>query len=159
MLGSLMAIETTLDAAECTRRAERLSKRGKLPGYQPDPGLFSCAAFGAPFDYRLVAEHTGGRLTFRAERLTKLPAIYAIVLAVTVWPGVVFTDSLLNTWFGWYPNPWWFTWAWYIPLTLIPIPWIWRSVSRKSKASALGHAYEQLERLAAAMDGELVENQ
>jgi hypothetical protein len=158
MLASLPAITTPHDSAECKRRAERLSKRGKLPGYEPDPGLFACAAFGAPFDYRLVANHAEGRLTFRAERLKKLPAIYAIVLAITVWPGVVFTDSLLNTWFGWYPNAWWFTWAWYIPLTLFPIPWIWRSVARKSRASALGHAYEQIEKLAATMDGELVES-
>lgn len=159
LLLALPSISTPLGATECKSRASRLSTRGKLPGYAPEPGLFSCAAFGAPFDYRLVAEHDAGdtdhRLTFRAERLRRLPWIYAVVLAVTVWPGVVFTDSILNTWFGWYPNPWWFTWAWYIPITLIPIPWIWRSVARKSRASALGHAYEQIEKLASAVEGEL----
>lgn len=166
MLADLPEITTPHDAAECLRRAERLSKRGKLPGFARSaakgPGLFTCAAFGAPFDYQLIIDHwqmgNDRGITFRAERLKRLPTIYAIVLALTVWPGVIFTDSLLNTWFGWYPNPWWFTWAWYIPLTLFPIPWIWRSVSRKSEASALGHAYEQIEKLTATMDGEFIEN-
>ncbi len=157
MLGNLPSITTELDPAECQARAAKLSKRGKLPGYAPDPGLFSCAAFGAPFDERLVAQHTGSGVSFRAERLKKLPVIYAVVLALTVWPGVVFMDSLLNTWFGWYPNPWWFTWAWYIPLTALPIPWLWRSLTRKSRASALGHAHEQIARLASALEGELTE--
>lgn len=156
MLRALPAIATPLDAGECSLRAERLSKQGKLAGYAPGPGLFSCAAFGAPFDYRLLAEHTAGSVRFRAQRLRKLPTIYAGVLALTVWPGVVLTHSLLNTWFSWYPQVWWATWAWYVPLTLLPIPWAWRTVARKSRASALGHAHEQIARLAQALDGELV---
>ncbi|MEO1584011.1 MAG: hypothetical protein AAFR96_05490 [Planctomycetota bacterium] len=169
LLESLPEVRTPHDHAECLARAERLSKRGKLPGFAKSPaadpkarkGLFTCSAFGAPFDFRLVVDHwqiEGTRtLSFRAEPLKKLPAVYAAVLAFTVWPGVVFTDSLLNTWFGWYPNAWWFTWAWYIPLTLLPLPWVWRSITRKSRAAALVHAYEQIERLTAAVDGEYVD--
>lgn len=165
MLEDLPEVKTPHDAAECVKRARRLSTRGKLPGFvdtsEAGPGLFTCAAFGAPFDYRLVIDHWNigafNAITFRAERLKKLPTIFAIVLAITVWPGVVFTDSLLNTWFGWYPNPWWFTWAWYIPLTLIPIPWIWRSVANKSRASALLHGHEQIDKIIAAIDGEIMD--
>lgn len=164
MLADLPEITTPHDAAEALSRAKKLSQRGKLPGFAPSPakgpGLFTCAAFGAPFDYRLIIDHweMGGDrgMTFRADRLKKLPTIFAVVLAFTVWPGVVFTDSLLNTWFGWYPNPWWFTWAWYIPLTAIPIPWIWRSVSRKSQASALVHAYEQIDKITTAVEGDYI---
>ncbi|MEM8757988.1 MAG: hypothetical protein AAGF47_09425 [Planctomycetota bacterium] len=157
MLAQLPAIATDLSAADIAERARRMSTNGKLPGHASDPGLFSCAAFGNPFDYRLVATKSDDRLSFQAERLKKLPTIYAIALAVTVWPGVVFTDSLLNTWFSWYPNASWITWAWYIPLTLIPIPWIWRSLARKSQASALVHAHEQIAKIATALDGEVVE--
>ncbi len=165
MLDDLPEVRTPHDAAECVNRARRLSTRGKLPGFVDTsangPGLFTCAAFGAPFDYRLVIDHWNigdfNAITFRAERFKKLPAIFALVLVLTVWPGVVLTDSLLNTWFAWYPNPWWFTWAWYIPLTALPIPWIWRSVAAKSRASALLHGHEQIDRIIAALDGEIME--
>lgn len=158
MLRSLPSVRTPLNAEEIASRAARLSRNGKLPGYEPSPGLFSCAAFGAPFDYRLVATHGPDGLVFRAHRLAKLPVIYAVVLAVTVWPGVLLTDSLLKSWFAWYPGAWWVTWSWYIPLTLFPIPWIWRSIARKSRASALVHAHEQIGTIASAVDGEVVES-
>ncbi|MEO0477103.1 MAG: hypothetical protein AAF085_14200 [Planctomycetota bacterium] len=163
MLEDLPEVKTPHDAAECVKRAKRLSTRGKLPGFvdtsKDGPGLFTCAAF----DYRLVIDHWNigafNAITFRAERLKKLPIIYAVVLAITVWPGVVFTDSLLNTWFGWYPNPWWFTWAWYIPMTAFPIPWIWRSVANKSRASALLHGHEQIDKIIAALDGAIMDKE
>jgi hypothetical protein len=160
-LASLPPIRTCLGPEQVLGRVQQLSRRGKLPGLVAGPGrdaqgLFSVAAFGAPFDYRLVAVHAQDHVRFTARRLGRLPAIYAAVLALTVWPGVIFTDSLLNTWFNWYPNDWWVTWAWYIPLTAGPIPWIWRSVADKSRASALGHAHEQIAAIAQAIEGEPV---
>lgn len=158
MLAKLPRVRTALSAEEIARRAARQSERGKLPGYEPraGDGLFACAAFGNPFDYRLVARHEGGEVRFTAKLKSRSPAIFWVVMAFTVWPGVIFTDSLLNTWFAWYPNQTWITYAWYVPLTLLPLPWLHRKVMARTRAAALVHAHEQIERLAAALDGEVV---
>lgn len=159
MLAGLPHVLTELDRDEIARRAKRLSERGKLPGYEGNPGdgLFECAAFGNPFDYRLVASHETGKLSFQAKLKAKMPAIFWVVLVFTIWPGVLFTDSLLNTWFGWYPNETWITYAWYMPLTVLPLPWLHKSVMAKTRLAALVHAHEQIHRIAKAVDGEVNE--
>lgn len=159
MLASLPRVRTPLAPEEIARRAARLSERGKLPGYRASPGdgLFECAAFGNPFDYRLVATHQEGELRFDARLRARSPAVFWAAMAFTVWPGVIFTDSLLNTWFGWYPNQTWITYAWYMPLTLLPLPWVHRKAMARTRAAALAHAHEQIHRLAAATDGTVVE--
>lgn len=159
LLAKLPRVRTELSTEEIARRAARQSERGKLPGYKARPadGLFECAAFGNPFDYRLVATHESGEVRFAAKLKPRSPAIFWAVMAFTVWPGVIFTDSLLNTWFGWYPNETWITYAWYIPLTLLPLPWLHKAVMNRTRTAALVHAHEQIHRLADAMDGEVVE--
>ena len=159
MLAALPRVRTELTSEEILRRVRRLSERGKLPGFAApvEGGLFECAAFGNPFDYRLVAQHEGSELRFRVKIKAKMPAIFWGAMAFTVWPGVIFTDSLLNTWFGWYPNETWVTYAWYMPLTLLPLPWLHRSVMRKTRLAALVHAHEQIGRIAPAVDGEVAE--
>ncbi len=159
LLADLPRIRTPLAADEIAGRAARQSERGKLPGFKPNPadGLFECAAFGNPFDYRLVATHESDELRFHAKIKRRSPTIFWVVMALTVWPGVIFTDSLLNTWFGWYPNETWITYAWYIPLTLLPLPWLHKAVMNRTRTAALVHAHEQIQRLAGAMDGEIVE--
>jgi hypothetical protein len=37
------------------------------------------------------------------------------------------------------------TWMWYLPLTVLPIPFVWKSAIKKSKASAHAHAMETIE--------------
>lgn len=159
MLGTLPHIATALDKEEVAKRARRLSERGKLPGYvgNPSGALFACAAFGNPFDYSLLASHEAGKLTFCAKIKPKMPAIFWFVLAFTIWPGVLFTDSLLNTWFGWYPNETWITYAWYLPLTILPLPWLYKAVMARTRLAALVHAHEQINRIAKAVDGEACE--
>lgn len=159
MLASLPRIKTSLTTEDILKRATRQSERGKLPGFKARPadGLFECAGFGNPFDYRLVATHESSEVRFAAKLKAKSPAIFWGVMAFTVWPGVIFTDSLLNTWFGWYPNETWITYAWYLPLTLLPLPWLHKSVMNKTRTAALVHAHEQIHRLAGALDGEVVE--
>jgi hypothetical protein len=39
------------------------------------------------------------------------------------------------------------TWIWYIPLTVVPLPWYWMRMLRNSKVSALEHAQELMERI------------
>ncbi|MFI4873541.1 MAG: hypothetical protein ACIARQ_17155 [Phycisphaerales bacterium JB061] len=163
MLAHLPRIRTGLPSDDILKRATRQSERGKLPGFQARPadGLFECAAFGNPFDYRLVATHEkgneSGEVRFEVKIKRKSPAIFWGAMALTVWPGVIFTDSILNTWFGWYPNETWITYAWYLPLTLLPLPWLHKSVMNKTRTAALVHAHEQIQRLAGALDGEVVE--
>lgn len=157
MLSALPSVRTELAPEEILSRVRRLSERGKLPGFAAPvkDGHFECAAFGNPFDYRLVARHEADKLRFGVRLKPKMPAIFWAVMAFTVWPGVIFTDSLLNTWFGWYPNETWVTYAWYVPLTLVPLPWLHRSVMRKTRLSALVHAHEQIGKIAPAVDGEV----
>lgn len=159
MLANLPSIRTELAPGEIKVRTKRLSERGKLPGYEHEPrdALFACAAFGNPFDYRLLAQHERDALRFRAKLKPKMPAIFWIVIALTIWPGVIFTDSLLNTWFGWYPNETWITYAWYMPLTILPLPWLHMKAMARTRLAALVHAHEQIGRIAKALGGEVVE--
>lgn len=156
-------ITTSMDSERVLAAVRKLSKRGKLPGFETEcPGLFRVAAFATPFDHHLVC-HTatgdiGTELRFVLERLKRVPIIFALVLAFTVWPGVVLTDSLLVTWFGfysrWSSDMWWLTYAWYIPLTAGPIPWMWHAWAKKSRASAQEHAREQIDKIKAAVEAE-----
>ena len=159
LLANLPRVQTSLTAGEILKRAARQSERGKLPGFKsrPSDGLFECAGFGNPFDYRLVATHEPGELRFAAKLKARSPAIFWGAMAFTVWPGVIFTDSLLNTWFSWYPNETWITYAWYLPLTLLPLPWLHKSVMNKTRTAALVHAHEQIHRFAGVIEGEVVE--
>ncbi len=159
MIANLPHIATDLDSNEIAKRARRQSERGKLPGFvatTPD-GLYEANAFGNPFDYRLIASHAPGKLSFTMKIKRKMPIIFWAVMAFTVWPGVLFTDSLLNTWFGWYPNETWITFAWYIPLTVLPLPWLHKAVMARTRLAALVHAHEQIHAIAKSLGGEVNE--
>lgn len=80
----------------------------------------------------------------------RMPWIYALLLIATVWPGVWVTDSMLKTYFSWYTIP---TWWWYLPLSVIPLPWMWRSFMHKSRAAADASAREVITDIAAAVGG------
>ena len=114
-----------------------------------------------PFDYRLVGEFRdaseGSLVGLRLVRLRRMPVLFAAVLAVTIWPGVWLTDSMLVTYFGWYSR-WthsmpWLTYAWYLPLTAAPLPWMWRGFVRKSRAEAVASGAEMAQAVAQAVDG------
>ena len=131
---------------------ERLSKKGKLPGFvrAGDGGLFSVDAQGAPFDRRLVGEavEKDGQTQLRWRLVTprKWPIGIALVLVLTVWPGLPITDSLMQTYlpesYGAWTSGWFKTWMWYLPITVLPIPWFWKSTFAKMRASTLEHAIE-----------------
>jgi len=148
------SLPCALSEGEITSRLEGLAKRGKLAGYESPvkgvPGaLFAVAAFGHVFDYRLIAHSErdeAGRVTLRFTlvQLMRAPLIFALVLILTVWPGVWLTDSMLTSYFSWYTVE---TWKWYLPLTVLPIPFMWRSTHLKSLSAASRHAGEQLEKI------------
>lgn len=151
----LPAVRTPLTPEEILSRLDQASRRGRLPGFVRGGhgGLFAAAAFGQPFDKVLVATATpapggGTALAFRTKLLPKMPAVFAVILALTVWPGVRIMDQLIPASWGWIP-----TWWWYIPLTVLPIPFAWRAAMRKSNASAAESARSAIDQIAQETGG------
>jgi len=164
--GALPEIETSLGEGEILERLGTLSRRGKLPGFEHGghAGLFSVAAFGTYFDRVLVGEADregeGTHLRSRTVLPLKLPVAIGLVLALTVWPGVWLTDSMLATYWGWYgaqvARMGWLTYAWYLPL-MLPLPWMYKRALVRSNAASEASARELIGRVAGALDGRVVE--
>jgi hypothetical protein len=151
----LPAVESRLPPAEVLERAREMSRRGKLPGFaQTSATGFRADAFATPFEHTLSctieAAGDGSRLRFRATMNRRMPWVYALVLLATVWPGVWVTDSMLRTYFSWYTME---TWWWYLPITALPLPWMWSSFLRKSRAGADSSARELIADIASGVDG------
>lgn len=149
---TLPGIPTTLTPEQVRQRLTIASKRGRLAGFNASPpeGMFAVAAHGHPFDGELIAEHSGDRVRFRVRMLRKMPVIFAVVLVVTVYPGEYFMDQLIPGEWGWI-NTWW----WYGPLTVLPLPWMWRSLMRKSRATIDASAREVIGKIAKEIEGQV----
>ncbi len=154
-LDALPQIRTPLEPALIVKRLDVLARRGKLAGFAPGRGdvLFEVACFGEPFDRVLEAraarEGTHTLVRFSTRVLARVPAIFAAVTAITVWPGVWLTDSMLTTYFSWYRIP---TWWWYIPLTVVPLFWMVPRMVRKSERACRESAAHQISAISAALD-------
>jgi hypothetical protein len=84
------------------------------------------------------------------------PWIFALILVLTIWPGVWLTDSMLRSYWDWYSaTPWWSTYVWYMPLTVPFCPVAMRSALRKSRAAAAAEIPAILAKVAAAADGKI----
>jgi hypothetical protein len=70
---------------------------------------------------------------------------------VSIWPGVWFTDSMLSTYFDWYPRSQWFTYAWYIPLSLLGIPAMWKFFKHSEKKTH-AESLEVIKKIAATIE-------
>lgn len=143
--------------------ARALSKQGKLPGYRPGSreraDVVTFHGFGEPWDFEVSAKVEAAksaeakpaecsRVWFQGRVLPKSPTIFALVSIVSVWPGVWLTDSMLKVYFKSYT---WNTYLWYIPLTVLPLPWMaWRMWTRSNR-SAREHAAEKIPLLRDAM--------
>ncbi|MCC6952114.1 MAG: hypothetical protein IT433_11815 [Phycisphaerales bacterium] len=153
----LTEIVTPLEREEILKRLETAARRGRLPGYQPgrDGELFGAEELGHPFDFRLSVRaegvNGGTRLTWTTRMLPKMPTIFGAVLALSVWPGVWLTDSMLRAYFSGYDYR---TWMWYLPVTVLPIPWMWRGFVRRSRESAEGLRDELMAAVSAELNGE-----
>ena len=149
-----------LELGEVRVRLARLSKRGKLAGFrQIDDATLEAGVFGTLYDRVMTidlagAEGGGTRLTMTTRLKRTLPTVVIVVMALALWPGVLLTDSMLSTYFGWYPKAEWVTWAWYVPLMLLAIPVLWKQY-RASEAAAAEHAHEVAQRISATVDGAL----
>jgi len=153
---SLPTIKTDLSADEIRARLLKLSKRGKLAGYNQEPqhGLVSVAAHGTPFDSELIAEFDEGELRFRLRLLPLMPIVFVVMLLVAIWPGLPLTDAFLSS-FEWYArfeaNTGILLWYWYLPLTILPTPFAIKSSLNKSRASAKESAIEATEKIGKAI--------
>jgi len=144
-------IKTGMDTLGIFGALLKLSKSGKLAGYEHNTGSSSAAvdAHGTPFDSDLVIEHLGDSVNFSLKMRHKMPAIFMVLLLVTVWPGLPLTDSFMYS-LGWYERLMGDsidTWMWYLPMTVLPIPFVWKSAIKKSRASAHEHAVETIEKI------------
>ncbi len=160
----IACVETGLTRDQILAGLEALSKKGKLAGFErgrtggagtPGEADARFAAHGHPFDGLVLVRATDGRADFELFMPRKMPVIFGVILALTVWPGLPITDSFLYG-FVWYERlmgltGWLDTWVWYLPLTLLPAPFMLRSVVRKSRTAAMEHARETVERVRAAL--------
>ncbi|MEO1511547.1 MAG: hypothetical protein AAFU70_05700 [Planctomycetota bacterium] len=155
-------IETELGPGEVRERLRTLSRRGKLPGFEPKGDGGRSTAFGAPFDSSLVigVEETGAgaRVALSLERRLRLPLVFGAVFVLAIWPGEPLTDSLLKTYFESYDRwtqewlgGWFGTWMWYYPLTVPFLPPMFLGMLKKSRLAAAEHARELGERIRAVL--------
>jgi len=153
-----------LDPSTVMERLGALAKRGKLPGFEDrseaelvshsNVHAFRVLIFGNPYDRELLGtitpEGEGSKLEFESRLLRKFPTIVIVVMVLALWPGVWLTDSMLATYFSWYPNNFWITAAWYLPLTLLCIPVLWKQF-KKSEAGCAAETSELLKKIATAI--------
>lgn len=156
----LPVVTTKLPPAAALERLDALALRGKLPGFVRDHGNngFRVEVFAEPFDRVMIgraepAPDGSTLLRLRLRTSWKMPLLFLVVTLLTIWPGVWLMDSMLRTYFPGYSMT---TWLWYIPVTVLPLPWVVRGVVRKSQR--LGHesAKEQIARITEAVSGTLV---
>lgn len=156
---TLPEICTSVDPKGVGEALRKMSKRGKLAGYQSGDaeGSAIADAHGTPFDSDLriawASQGDATRVRFDITMRRKMPIVFALILLVTIWPGLPLTDSFMQS-FGWYERLMGDsieTWMWYLPMTVLPAPFAWRSAMKKSKASAHRHARETIEKIRATL--------
>lgn len=131
------------------------SKRGRMPGFKRSgDSTFEAALFGAPFDRVLVGhaepDGNGTRVRFSVRTPPLLPWIFAVLLIVSIWPGIVLVDHLIPGDWGWWP-----TWWWYLPLTIIPTPFTWQWAMKKTDVSTYVSSQETLAAIAKEVGGRI----
>ncbi|MFG0259936.1 MAG: hypothetical protein ACF8LK_06240 [Phycisphaerales bacterium JB041] len=151
-----MVVPSGLDATETLAALERAGRRGRLPGFSRIEGdTFRLDCDAIPFEHEIRGrvepdagrEGGGCRVAMSVRRKPVMPTVFAATLVFTVWPGVWLTDSLIATYWSaygrWTESMPWLTYAWYLPIAALPLPWVWRSLVRKSAAMAAESAREQ----------------
>ena len=151
-------IHAPMTPAEAIGRLDRASKQGKLPGFERrgDEG-FRALVYGEPFDREMLsdvrADGDGCVIDCRLRLLKRMPTMAIALVAVSISPGVWLTDSMIQSYFPGYPDSFWVTAAWYLPLTVIPLPWMLRSMWRKSEGIAREELVKTVGRIVRAVEG------
>lgn len=151
-LGEVM-LRSPMTPAEAIDACDALARAGKLPGFRRvSPTSGEARVFGQPFDRDLLVsaiDAPNGCVVRLATRLRrKTPIAFGVVGVATVWPGVWLTDSLIQTYFSGASNWVVKTWMWYLPLSILPLPFAARSMWRKSRDTAAEHFAELQQRIA-----------
>lgn len=149
----------TLDApgspGEILAKLETAARRGRLAGYaKTSASTFVCDAFGEPFESDLLASVASkddrSVINFRVKLRPRLPLIFGVSSILSIWPGVWLMDSLMLTYFPRFtasvPTAWW-----YLPLTVLPLPYFAVTWMRKSKAGAMASAQEMIGKIASEL--------
>lgn len=154
----LPTIRSGVEASALLERLSEASKRGRLPGFVRTAGAtggeagFEVAVFGTPFDRVLVgrvrADGTGSMVVLSLRTLPMMPGLFAFTLVVSVWPGVVLLDHLIPGDWGWWP-----TWTWYLPMSILPIPFAWRWAMQRTEVTTHESSHDMIGRIAREIDG------
>jgi hypothetical protein len=140
-LDAIPTLHAQVSADDLSERLEEASRRGRLPGLKHGAtrDSFRVRLYGGQFDRLLegeAADRPGGcTLTMRTRLLPGMPLVFAAVCLFTIWPGVWLMDSMLTTYWP-ASQGWWPTWTWYLPLTILPLPFAVRKVWRSSRGLA-----------------------
>lgn len=154
----LGTVRTARSAAEIVKTLDTAARRGRLAGFESNSRgnseCFRAAAFGTPFDGVLIGRLVEGSLRFETRLRPLMPMGFALVLAASVWPGVVLTESMIASFF---PSSgfWKWTWWWYIPLTLPFCPWVFWSAVKKSRATVHDSAHQVIAKIASELGGKV----
>ena len=137
-------LRVPLDQAKVLELLSQAARRGKLPEFAkggPENALFRASALGQPFDRDLVAwaapDEGGTKLSFQLRWRKKSPILFIAALIFTVEPGRYFLELMIPGSWGWGSIMWW-----YYPLTIIPIPFAWRTFMKQSRKSTMESAQE-----------------
>src|SRR5690606_19911272 len=89
-------------------------------------------------------------LAFEIKLKPLFPAIFIALLIFTVWPGVWFTESMLETYLPdtWITN---YVWWWYLATTVPFLPWAMWAAVKRSRATAREDAAKLIERIEKAL--------
>lgn len=158
---ALPSLTTTLSSAEIREKLDVAARKGRMPGLelQSQAGIFEIREFGQPFESTLTATAAAGvdgfqTIEFQSKIRPMFPTVFAVMLVVSIWPGIYLVDSMVRHYFSWYDIP---TWWWYLPLTVPTSPWAFWSAVKKSRASASVEARRLIERVATELKAKIVE--
>lgn len=136
--------------ADVLRQLESAARRGKLAGFKPlpSPGLFEVEAWGTPFEGVLLAREgaaaaDGATSWSYSTRLRPAwPWGFGTALVLSVWPGVVLTESMLGAMLPGWTWLWGTTYWWYLPLSIVGGAWAMWVALKRSRASIHASAHE-----------------
>lgn len=152
----LPSVRTDLAPQQILRKLDAAARRGKLGGFTPGESgtgvgpapLFTVRDIGTPFDGEVAATFAGGELAFTTRLYRRLPAIFAAILIVSVWPGVWLMESLMNVY---WPSAGAYTWWWYVPLTVLTGPPAYLAAMKKSRGALHEDAVKVIESVEKAL--------
>ena len=152
-------LTVALTPEQIVAKLDAAARRGKLAAFErrAAPLLFRVEAFGTPFEGTLNATAStsaeGTTLTYSRAFRPAWPWGFAMVLILSVWPGVVLTESLLAATFPSWTWLWKTTYYWYLPLAIVGGIWGWIGAIKKSRLTVAASAHEMAEKIAAILRG------